>query len=75
MIEQASKIWGDEFHQEILSLDSRLQFSVKAGKCLYAIWGPDPKQVKLMLIRFVDDLVGFSSDGNKTLDRLFSANE
>jgi hypothetical protein len=72
-LKQASKIWGEEFHQEILSLDSRLKFSIKAGKCLYAMWGPDRKQVKLILIRFVDDLVGFSSDNNKTLDRLFSA--
>ena len=37
---------------------------------IYVIWTRD---LKMMLIRWVDDIVGWSSDGNSYIDRMITA--
>ena len=44
--------------------------NVKAGKCVYAIWTVD---LKMIVARWVDDVCGFSSDGNKYFNRMLAA--
>ena len=69
-IKQASKIWGDTFHKVILSYDNRMVACQKAGKCMYALW---TGEVKCIVVRWVDDIFGFSSDGNSYFNGFLKA--
>ena len=67
---QAAREWGTLSNNWILAYDKRIKPIMKAGGCLYVIW---TKDLKMMLIRWVDDFVGWSSDGNSYINRMFTA--
>jgi hypothetical protein len=67
---QAAREWGTLSNNWIINYDRRIKPIMKAGGCLYVIWEPE---LKMMMIRWVDDYVGFSSDGNKYIHQLFEA--
>ena len=66
-LKQSSKVWGDTLHSFMMNWDPRITCVEKAGKCLYTIW---TGSIKMMCMRWVDDVIGFSSDSNKLFNAL-----
>ena len=69
-LRQGAKVWGEHLHSWIMGHDSRITCIIKAGKCVYSIWTGG---LKMVFARWVDDLFGFSSDNNKTINELLKA--
>jgi hypothetical protein len=66
-LKQSSKVWGDTLHSFLIQWDPRIKCVEKAGRCLYCIWTAD---IKLMCMRYVDDIIGWSSDSNVLFNAL-----
>jgi hypothetical protein len=69
-LKQSSKVWGDTLHSFIMNWDPRITCVEKAGKCLYGIW---TRGLKFMCMRWVDDIIGWSSDNNLLFNALLKS--